>query len=107
MSLQKGKPVKFARPIGSMKTVYECIEKHQVITRADIIKETGLVSGKAQSAIWNLVYVGVIIKAVDHLGRTVYAIPGAWIQPTPINLHSINSIFNPNPLPIKTILARK
>jgi len=97
MSLQKGKPVKFARPIGSMKTVYECVEEYGPISRVNIIKQTGLVVNKGRAAIWNLVYVGAIEKTEDANGLTVYCLPQLRVSST---LKSVRSIFDTtNPLP--------
>lgn len=98
MSLRKNQPVKFARPISSMKTVYQCIEQKGPLTRNEIIRETGMVVAKGQAAIWNLVFVGALQRCEDSEGRTVYALPGSWLNPTADILKGVNSIFNV-PLP--------
>ena len=90
--IRKNQPVKFSKPVSSMKTVYECVNDG-ARTRAEIIKASGLVTAKARAAIWNLVFVGIILKTEDSEGRTIYVMPGT-IQGVASCLKSVRSIFD-------------
>lgn len=90
--LKKNQPVKFSRPMSTMRTVLMAVENgHQ--TKLEITNDTGLKAGQVQSALWNLVYVGVVIKASDANGRTVYRVPGRQYSVAPC-LCGIRSIFD-------------
>lgn len=91
--LKKGQPVKFSRPVSTMKTVFEAIEQGHVY-RQEIVTITKLEQGKVRSALFNLCFVGAVRLVQDKEGRSMYALPGAWLQPTPRILCGINSIFN-------------
>ncbi len=73
--LKKNQPVKFTRPISTMRQVLLAIEQG-IKYRHDIVEETKLRLGQVDSAIYNLKYIGVIEYGTDDNGRRVYLIPG-------------------------------
>ena len=73
--LKKNQPVKFSRPMSTMRTVLLAVE-HGYQYQRDILTETKLKAGQVQSALYNLVYIGVIVREVDDQGRSIYLIPG-------------------------------
>ncbi len=90
--LKKGKPVKFSKPVSTMRTVLALIEQgHQY--RAEIVMVSGLQLGQVTSALYNLRFIGVIDLARDEQGRTVYRSPGRHYGVAPC-LRGVRSIFD-------------
>jgi hypothetical protein len=58
--LKKNQPVKFERPMSTMRQVYLSIEQGNKY-RGDIQADTKLLQGQVQSALWNLVYIGAVV----------------------------------------------
>lgn len=73
--LKKNQPVKFSRPMSTMRTVLLAVE-HGYQSRHDILTETKLKAGQVQAALYNLTFIGVVVREVDAQGRSVYLIPG-------------------------------
>ena len=90
--LKKGQPVKFTRPVSTMRTVLLAVE-HGFEYRQDILKETGLKAGQVQAALYNLTYIGVINRGTDEHGRSIYMLPGRIYGVAP-NLKGVRSIFD-------------
>lgn len=91
--LKKNQPVKFAKPVSTMKSVYEAIEQG-IETRADIVDSTGLVLGKVRAALFNLTFIGVIHRYEDKEGRSRYTIPGRMVGDVAHCLKGVRSIFD-------------
>lgn len=72
--LKKNQPVKFSRPMSTMRTVLLAVE-HGFQYRHDILGETKLKAGQVQAALYNLTYIGVIVRELDAQGRSIYLIP--------------------------------
>lgn len=90
--LKKNQPVKFLRPMSTMRTVLLAVEHgHQY--RHDILEETKLKAVQVQAALYNLVFVGALIRDSDDSGRSIYLIPGQH-QKVAKCLCGVNSIFN-------------
>lgn len=90
--LRKNTPVKFSRPVSSMKTVLEAIEQgHQY--RHEIVKEAKLPVNKVRAALWNLTFIGVIQRGIDREGRNIYVLPGRLGEIAPCLL-GVRSIFD-------------
>lgn len=89
--LKKGQ-TKLERPHSNMRLVFLSIEQgnHR---RLEVMRDTGLSEGKVRSAMWNLAYIGCIVRGTDGEGRTVYVVP---TQPREVAqcLKGVNSIFN-------------
>lgn len=90
--LKKNQPIKFLRPMSTMRTVLLAVE-HGFQYRHDILEETKLKAGQVQSALYNLVYIGVIVRDVDAQGRSIYLIPGTNYG-VPKCLCGVRSIFD-------------
>lgn len=90
--LKKNQPVKFSRPMSTMRTVLLAVE-HGFQCRHDILTETKLKAGQVQSALYNLVYIGVIVRELDVQGRSIYLIPGTNYGVAPC-LRGVRSIFD-------------
>ena len=73
--LKKNQPVKFSRPMSTMRAVLLAVE-HGFQYRHDILEETKLKAGQVQAALYNLTFIGVVVREVDAQGRSVYLIPG-------------------------------
>lgn len=76
--LKKNQPVKFARPISTMRAVFEEVQGGTKY-RVDIVENTGLVQSKVRAALYNLTFVGVIQRAEDEQGRSIYLIPNSVV----------------------------
>ena len=92
MSLRKNTPVKFSRPISSMRTVLQAVEQGNH-TRAEIEAYSNLVPGKARSALYNLCFIGVVIRVEDDQRRSRYILPGT-LGPVAKCLYGVRSIFD-------------
>jgi len=90
--LKKNQPVKFSRPMSTMRTVLLAVE-HGFQYRQDILMETKLKPGQVQAALYNLTYIGVVVRNVDDNGRSVYLIPGTNYCVAPC-LRGVRSIFD-------------
>lgn len=90
--LKKNQPVKFSRPISTMRTVLLAVE-HGFQYRHDILTETKLKAGQVSSALYNLVFVGALIRDSDDSGRSIYLIPGQH-QKVAKCLCGVRSIFD-------------
>ena len=99
--LKKGQMVKFARPVSSMKTVYEAIEQG-VCCRHTLIAETKLNENQVRAALWNLSFISAIKRVDDANGRTMYVLPSAWTEPVAQNLRGVSSIFHAGVSPFTT-----
>jgi hypothetical protein len=91
--LKKNQPVKFCKPVSTMKSVYEAIEQG-IETRTDIVESTGLVLGKVRAALFNLTFIGVIQRYEDKEGRSRYTIPGRMVGDVAHCLKGVRSIFD-------------
>lgn len=60
---------------------------------ADIVAATGLRMGQVVSALYNLAFIGAVIRSVDKQGRSIYVTPGR-IGPVARNLRGVRSIFD-------------
>lgn len=90
--LKKGQPVKFSRPMSTMRVVLMAVEQgHQY--RHDILKETKLKQGQVNSALWNLTYIGAVMREADTEGRSIYVLPGMLRKVAPC-LMGVRSIFD-------------
>ena len=90
--LKKNQPVKFSRPISTMRTVLMAVEQG-VQHRSDIMAETRLRPGQVQSALYNLTYIGAIRRINDAHGRSVYLLPDRIGAVAPCLL-GVRSIFD-------------
>jgi hypothetical protein len=90
--LKKDKPVKFTRPMSTMRVVLLAVE-HGFESQADIVDETKLLVGQVRSALWNLTYIGVVNRDRDANGRSVYLIPGRQYGVAQC-LRGVRSIFD-------------
>jgi hypothetical protein len=90
--LKKNQPVKFERPMSTMRQVYLSIEQGNKY-RGDIQADTKLLQGQVQSALWNLVYIGAVVRKDDKEGRSVYQVPGMEYTVAK-NLLGVRSIFD-------------
>lgn len=91
--LRKNTPVKFARPISTMRTVFELVESG-VETRAEIAEQSKLVIGKVRAALFNLTFIGAIVRYEDEQGRSRYTTPNKVAISTGECLKGISSIFD-------------
>ena len=90
--LKKDQPVKFSRPMSTMRVVLLAVEQgHQY--RHEITAETKLKQGQVNSALWNLTFIGAVVRDVDREGRSVYLLPGKIYRVAPC-LMGVRSIFN-------------
>lgn len=90
--LKKNQPVKFSRPISTMRAVFEQVEQG-VMYRVDIVEKTGLVQSKVRAALYNLTFIGVIQRGEDSQGRSVYVIPDTSVGVAKC-LKGVSSIFH-------------
>lgn len=90
--LKKNQPVKFSRPMSTMRAVFEQVQQG-VHYRIDIVENTGLVQNKVRAALYNLVFVGVIHRGEDAQGRSVYMLPDESIGVAKC-LKGVSSIFH-------------
>jgi len=73
--LKKNKPVSFTKPFGTMKQCYDCVNDG-LTTRHEIVRETKMRDGQVRAALYNLTFIGAILKTKDEHGRTAYEMPG-------------------------------
>lgn len=92
--LKKGQPVKFSKPMSTMRIVLSEVEQGNG-TRYLITKETGLRDGQVKSALFNLAYIGAIKLVTDREGRRYYVCQGAMVGGVADCLVGVNSVFNP------------
>ena len=90
--LKKGQPVKFSRPMSTMRVVLMAVEQGYQY-RHDILKETKLKQGQVNSALWNLTYIGAVVRETDKEGRSIYILPGTLRKVAPC-LMGVRSIFD-------------
>ena len=91
--LKKGQLVAFTRPMSTMRRVLDAIEVGNS-RQIDIREYTGMRQGQVASALYNLVFVGALLRETDDQGRSVYFTKG-MIGSVPGCLKGVNSIFNP------------
>ena len=91
--LRKNTPVKFARPISTMRTVFELVESG-VETRAEIVEQSKLVIGKVRAALFNLTFIGAIVRYEDEQGRSRYTTPNKVAISAGECLKGVRSIFD-------------
>lgn len=91
--LKKGKPVAFRKPNSTMHRVYLSIQdgNHSI---NKICVDTRLVEGKVKSAIWNLIYTGMIHRTRER-GVIRYHIGVEYVSPVYVS-PATNFIFNPH-----------
>ncbi len=89
--LKKGQPVKFSRPVSTMRTVLSVVENGYMF-KHDIISESGLKPGQVSSALYNLVFIGAVQRQTDGRGRSAYTVGGRHYGVAPC-LRGISSIF--------------
>lgn len=90
--LKKNQPIKFSRPMSTMRTVLLAVEHgHQY--RADILAETRLLPGQVAAALYNLTYIGAVRRVEDAQGRSVYLLPDRIGEVAPCLL-GVRSIFD-------------
>jgi predicted transcriptional regulator len=99
--LKKNTPVKFSRPMSTMRIVLSVIEQ-ATTTRHEITAQCNLQPGQVKSALHNLVFIGAVIRQTDEEGRAVYALPGRLGAVAPC-LCGVRSIFDVGALPIISI----
>lgn len=90
--LKKDRPVKFSRPMSTMRTVLVAVEQGFQY-KTEILTETKLKPGQVQSALYNLTFIGVITRSVDDNGRSIYLAPGRQYGVAKC-LHGVRSIFD-------------
>lgn len=73
--LKKNTPVKFTKPVSTMRTVLAAVE-HGFMYRHDILTQTCLKDGQVQAALYNLTFCGLVTRSVDANGRSIYLVPG-------------------------------
>ena len=91
--LKKNQPVKFAKPMSTMRQVLSAVE-HGFETRQSIVDETGLVLNKVRAALFNLTFIGAIQRYEDGHGRSKYTIPGRMVGEVAHCLKGVRSIFD-------------
>lgn len=91
--LKKNQPVKFARPISTMRTVFESVDRG-TDSRTAIMEETGLVLSKVRAALFNLTFIGAILRYEDEHGRSRYTVPGRMVGGVAGCLKGVRSIFD-------------
>jgi hypothetical protein len=85
----------------TMGIVYSCVA-NGVSTRAEIIKSTKLRHGQVKSALYNLVFVGMLtFEKVNH-GSAVYSLVGVGDSFCDC-FKGVNSVFNHKALPDERI----
>lgn len=92
MTLRKGKPLPLHKP-STMRVVLSAVEEGHKY-RKDVIKATGLQDGQVRSALHNLVFIGLLERHIDEVGRSVYLPPGTWHSQMPGCLLGVRSIFD-------------
>ena len=92
LMLKKNQPVKFSRPMSTMRTVLLAVE-HGYQYRHDILTETKLKAGQVQAALYNLTFCGIVVRGTDDVGRSIYSLPGR-ISGVPKCLCGVRSIFD-------------
>lgn len=91
--LKKGQQLKLKRHNSTMSVVYQSIRDGNHTTQK-ICVDTRLLVGKVRSAVWNLVYVGMIHQEREN-GVTRYFV-GDTERPKSYNSPATNFIFNPH-----------
>lgn len=91
--LRKNTPVKFARPISTMRTVFELVESG-VETRIEMVEQSKLVVGKVRAALFNLTFIGAIVRYEDEQGRSRYTTPNKVAISAGECLKGVRSIFD-------------
>ena len=92
MTLKKGKALKLEKP-STMRIVLNAVEQGNKY-RYEVIAFTGLQDGQVRSALHNLVFVGLLTRHKDTMGRSVYLSPGQWHEQVSPCLKGVSSIFN-------------
>ena len=78
--------------MSTMRTVLLAVEQgHQY--KYEITKETKLKQGQVNSALWNLTFIGAVMRDTDKEGRSVYLLPGKIYRIAPC-LMGVRSIFD-------------
>jgi len=91
--LKKNQPVKFVKPMSTMRQVLSAIEQgHE--SRQSIVDETGIVLNKVRAALFNLTFIGAIHRYEDAQGRSKYTIPGRMVGEVAHCLKGVRSIFD-------------
>ncbi len=90
--LKKNTPIKFSKPVSTMRTVFEAVDRG-ISNRQIIIDETKLQPGQVRSALFNLVYIGAVIAVRDAQGVSMYGVPGRVGGVAPC-LKGVRSIFD-------------
>jgi hypothetical protein len=89
----------------TMKMVHSCVELG-IRTKEDISKDTGLRIGQVKSALYNLVFIGLLRFTKENGNPSVYyLIDEIEAGLTNECLKGINSIFNHKALPNDTMAA--
>ena len=92
MTLKKGQPLPLHKP-STMRLVLSSVEEGNRYRR-DVVKDTGLQDGQVRSALHNLVFIGLLERKIDSLGRSIYLPPGQWFGETAPCLRGVASIFH-------------
>ena len=90
--LHKNQPVKFSRPVSSMRTVLQAVEGG-LHYRYEIVRSTALAQNKVRAALYNLCFIGALRHTQDAQGRSMYVLPGQ-LGPTAPCLLGVRSIFD-------------
>jgi hypothetical protein len=78
--------------MSTMRVVLMAVEQGSQY-RHEIVVETKLKVGQVSSALYNLTFIGAIVRQTDAEGRSVYLIPGRHYGVAPCLL-GVRSIFD-------------
>ena len=89
--LKKNQPTPLFRP-STMRTVFAAIQDGKNY-RHEIVKTTKLKNGQVKSALGNLVFIGLVVRIQDHMGRSCYRLPSHGAGSTADCLKGIPWVF--------------
>lgn len=91
--IRKGQPLKLTKS-GSMRAVYEAVQAGHS-TRHTITIATAKKEGQVASALYNLVFTGMVAKIKDANGRIRYVMPERKLDVSvPQEMRGASSIFD-------------
>lgn len=92
--LKKNHNPTFTRPDSAMRVVLQAVEDGKQ-TRKEIVSSTRLEDGKVRSALYNLAFIGAVVRRSDRNRISVYSVPNTRVEMrTPACLKGIRSIFD-------------
>lgn len=90
--IRKNYSVRFERPLSSMRRALVIVEQGPTSWR-EVAASTGLKEGQAKGALYNLAFIGAIVRVVDSRNRSVYVVPDRRPQ-VGASLRGVRSIFD-------------